>query len=366
MRISYLLLDPGIPVFGTKGASVHVQEVVRTLRTAGHEVTVHALRIGKDVPADLVDLPVQHHRLPSGLDAAARERALAAISDEVAAAAAAEQGHTVPFVLEVNAPLVEEQAAHRSLSDTAGAWAATARQFAAARVLACVSEPVAAWAREHGAAAEAVHVLPNGVNVDGIRPADPARPTTDERDLVVGFVGTLKPWHGTDVLLRAAARTRHTLRLEIIGTGPCCEELEQLADELGLGDRVRFRGALAPADVPRALQGLDLAVAPYPRGPHYFSPLKVYEYLAAGLPIIASAIGSLPELLQDGELGVLVPAGDVEALATALDDLARDPARRTELGQSAREAAVTDHSWTSRCRDLLALVVPRERIEDRS
>src|SRR5699024_7195959 len=69
MRIAYALLDPGIGVFGTKGASVHVQEVVRALRADGHEVTVFCTRTNDDVPADLADLDVRRHRLPRGTGA---------------------------------------------------------------------------------------------------------------------------------------------------------------------------------------------------------------------------------------------------------------------------------------------------------
>ena len=105
--------------------------------------------------------------------------------------------------------------------------------------------------------------------------------------------------------------------------------------------------------MPGILHGLDIATAPYPAGEHYFSPLKVYEYLAAGLPTIASAIGTIPDLLGRGQLGVLVAPGDVDALARALDELAADPARRTRLAVASREAAVREHDWRIRCRELL-------------
>ena len=88
MRIAYALLDPGIGVFGTKGASVHVQEVIRALRADGHEVTVFCTRTNDDIPADLADLEVRRHRLPKGTGAE-REQAVAtasaAIAEEIAA-----------------------------------------------------------------------------------------------------------------------------------------------------------------------------------------------------------------------------------------------------------------------------------------
>ena len=411
MRIAYILLDPGIGVFGTKGASVHVQEVIRALRADGHQVTVFCTRTDDHVPADLADLEVRRHRLPRGTGAE-RERAVAEASAAIAAEIAADgfdlayeryslfsdtlarltrltrltrlswhsSAAAIPTILEVNAPLIEEQRRHRRLHDEPAAQAATRAQLESADVVSCVSEAVAGWTRGQGASAESVVVTPNGVNTARITPreqapsaaagspAGPANPANSAsavgavspmdlvspvRPVTVGFVGTLKPWHGTDLLLRALARTRADLHLDICGTGPQQAELAQLAAELGIAERVTFRGAVAPELVPEVLRGLDLATAPYPGGEHYFSPLKVYEYLAAGLPVIASAIGTIPEVLRHGELGVLVTPGDVDALAAALDELAADPARRARLGRAAREAALAEHDWRSRCRGLL-------------
>lgn len=381
MRIAYALLDPGIGVFGTKGASVHVQEVIRALRADGHEVTVFCVRTDDDVPADLADLDVRRHRLPRGLDAGEREQAVAAASREIAdeiarggfdlvyeryslfsdvsARLSAPDGTAdgtapIPSILEVNAPLIAEQRQHRSLIDESAALAATLRQLHGASLVSCVSRAVAEWVLDEGADPAHVVVTPNGVNTRRITPGH--RPVTapgPEAPVTVGFVGTLKPWHGTDLLLRALARTRENLRLDICGTGPQQEELEQLAAELGIAERVRFRGAVAPEQVPAVLHEIDIAAAPYPAGEHYFSPLKVYEYLAAGLPTIASRIGTIPALLEGGQLGVLVTPGDVVDLARSLDELAADTAHRARLGAAAREAAVREHDWRIRCRELL-------------
>lgn len=383
MRIAYALPDPGIGVFGTKGASVHVQEVIRALRADGHQVTVFCTRTNDDIPADLADLEVRRHRLPRG-SGAERERAVAAAAQAIAAEIAAgafdlvyeryslfsdtaarltapsdPRTAPIPSILEVNAPLIAEQREHRSLADEPAALAATRRQLRGATVVSCVSEAVARWTISEGADPDRVLVTPNGVNTERITSGDrapiaaaPGTPVT------VGFVGTLKPWHGTDLLLRAIAGASEHLRLDICGTGPQQDELERLAAELGIDDRVRFRGAVAPERVPAILHGLDIAVAPYPPGEHYFSPLKVYEYLAAGLPVVASAIGTIPELLGHGELGVLVQPGDVDELAVALDELAADTGRRARLAAAAREVAVREHDWRIRCRELLARVQP--------
>ncbi|MBE6481339.1 MAG: glycosyltransferase family 4 protein [Actinomyces ruminicola] len=366
MRIAYICADPGVPVFGSKGASVHIQEVVRALRRAGHHVTVYAVRRGNLVPADLTDLHVHIVRIDAA-DAAARERAQAEaatlLSEQVRAdgadlvyeryslfstalATLADAG--IPGVLEVNSPLIDEQRHHRELVDEAGALAALRAQVRAARTIVCVSEPVRRWVCGHADAPRAV-TIPNGVNLQRLTPApeDPDR-------VIVTFVGTLKPWHGVADLLRAAALARQEWGLRIIGDGPELASLRALAEELGLD--VDFRGALAPQDVPAALAGTAIGVAPYPdlggQDEQYFSPLKVLEYLAAGLPVVASAVGQLPRLL-DG-IGVLVPPSDPAALAAALDALAVAPQLRARRGELGRRRAEKHHGWDAVVAQILA------------
>ncbi len=362
MRVAYVSVDPGIPVFGTKGASVHVQEVVRDLRGRGHEVEVFATRVGDDVPADLRDLPVQHVRVDKAVDPADRERAQGAASDEIArrvvawgpdlvyeryslfsAVLATVAGATgATGILEVNAPLVDEQARHRDLVDADAAWAALARQVAAAAATICVSDPVRAWVLAHTVDGR-VHTVPNGVSTSRIRPAAEA-----DGDPVVTFVGTLKPWHGVDVLVDAAAAARVPWRLRVIGDGPQREALEAQAAALGVD--IDFRGAVAPESMPEHLAGSAIGVAPYPAttaaADQYFSPLKIYEYLAAGLPVVASRVGQVPDIVRDGATGLLVAPSEPAALAAALDALAADPALRARLGTAARREAETRHSWT--------------------
>jgi glycosyltransferase involved in cell wall biosynthesis len=253
---------------------------------------------------------------------------------------AAETG--VPSILEVNAPLVEEQAEHRRLVDRAEAQrrAATALHLAGAAV--CVSEPVAEWVRAV-APTTATRVVPNGVDPArfGVRPGPvPARHT---RPFTVAFVGTLKPWHGVDVLVRAIAMVDDA-HLIVVGDGPQREPLERLAAELRVGHRITFRGSLAPEAVPAELAGADAAAAPYPTAECYFSPLKIVEYLAAGLPVVASRSGQLPQLLTDGEDARLVTPGDAMALSHALAQLRDDDQLRARMGAAARVTAL-HHTW---------------------
>lgn len=363
MRIAYVCVDPGIPVFGTKGACVHIQEVVRQMRARGHEVTVHAVRRGDEVPTDLADLQVIDYPV-SVKDAGERERAQQTASHAIAQAliedqpdviyeryslfstvladvkAASVAGGTQPVnILEVNAPLIEEQAAHRVLVHEDEAWAALHSQVEAAHATICVSEPVSDWVRAH-TGSNRVYTIANGVNVDRVHPQP-----EDTSAVVVTFVGTLKPWHGVPDLLEAAALAELPWQLRILGDGPERAALEERARELGVD--ADFRGSIPPSDMPAHLAGSAIAVAPYPalqnEDAHYFSPLKVYEYMAAGLPVVATSIGQIPEVLEGA--GVLVTPSSPAELSAAIDALAANPQLRATLGAQGRERACSRHSW---------------------
>lgn len=412
MQIAYLLADPGIGPFGTKGASVHVQEITRALRGLGHEVTVYCLRRGdkkgvESVPADLADLKVVVLPVDAAAGTAEREVELRRAGDRMLAAAAADgadlvyeryalfsdvgarlaavlsqaAGRRVPLVMEVNAPLVREQSAHRSLHDVDAAVALTESALSAADVVSCVSEPVAAWVRQDvPAAAAATVVTPNGVNTERIRPAarhdDGTSPGSFGRPFTVGFLGTLKPWHGTETLLDAVAAAGEAAadwRIEFCGAGPQLEALREQAERLGLGEATAFHGAVAPSEVPAVVENWDVATAPYPQPEnpedHYFSPLKVYEYLASGATVVASAVGEIPQVVGAGEpdadgvavgsRGVAVRPGDAQALAAALTRLAADRGLTAELAAAGRADVEAHHTWGHRAADLLALVEER-------
>lgn len=377
MRVAYICADPGVPVFGAKGASVHVQEIVRAWRERGAEVRIYCTRVDDLVPADLADVPVVHLPVDGGAaDLDPDQRTLVREHSQAGAAAAlaslvVDEGADVvyeryslfstalsevtgrlgvPGILEVNAPLIEEQRTHRRLVDEQAAVSALRAQVAAAASVSCVSEPVAAWVRNRTGVLPGdprVVVTPNGVNTDRITHAAPVDAPVGTPATVL-FVGTLKPWHGVDVLLEAAALARQDWRLRIVGDGPGAAGLKEQAS--GLDVEVDFRGAVPPELVPSALAGATVAVAPYPRlsgtDVQYFSPLKIYEYAAAALPVVASEVGQVPKIVRHGETGLLVPPSDPAALAAAVDRLVADPARARELGRAGRALMEREHSWS--------------------
>lgn len=374
MRVAYVCTDEGVPAFGRKGASVHVQSILTQLVDRGDQVHLLTPRPGPTAPAHLAGVVV--HRLPSthGEPADGREADSRRADEQVAVtldrlhaqapvdlvyeryalwgrtATAWARTRGVRSVLEVNSPLPVEQARHRVLLDRDAADAVARAACGAAGLVVCVSEPVADWVRGLGSAEpEAVHTVPNGVDTRRFSPVA-VRPC--RTSFTLGFVGTLKPWHGVQDLVQALALLRRddpSYRLLLVGDGPERGRLETLVAELGLDDAVELTGAVDPDAIPGHLSRVDVAVAPYPPlDDFYFSPLKVYEYLAAGLPVVASDAGDLPGLLVDrfGErLGVVYPAGSTARLAAAVSGLRHDPATRARLSRRARRAMVERHDW---------------------
>ncbi|HRP96657.1 MAG TPA: glycosyltransferase [Rhodocyclaceae bacterium] len=371
-RVAYVCADPGVPVFGSKGASIHVQEVVRAMRRAGAEVELFATRLGGEPPPDLDGIVVHRLPEPGHGEPAARERAALAANRSLRAALAEAGPYELIYeryalwshaamdharaagcagLLEVNAPLVDEQAVHRTLVHRAAAERVAARVFAAAHALIAVSSGVGAYLAIYPRARQRIVVIPNGVDPARFPAARFAKrpPLAAGNCFTIGFVGTLKPWHGLDVLVEAFARLHARdpgVRLLIVGDGP-----ERAAIEAALANRaltavVRLTGAVAPHEVPDWLAAMDVGVAPYPDlAGFYFSPLKLYEYMAAALPVVASDVGDLHHVVRHGVTGLLCTPGDVDALETALASLRRDAALRRRLGAAARMAVLNGHTW---------------------
>jgi glycosyltransferase involved in cell wall biosynthesis len=368
-RIAYVSADPGVPVFGSKGCSVHVQEVIRAMVAHGAQVDLFPVRLGGPPPRGFESVSVQPIELDRAVpDLEAREQECLAAGERIAAALEEKPDYdlvyeryslwsaagmefasqrSIPGVLEVNAPLIDEQAAHRGLVDRKAAEALATRSFGAATVLSAVSHGVADYLEGFGVARERIHVIPNGV--DPARFGAPLGEAAGDGTFTVGFLGTLKPWHDLDTLAKAF-RSLHAgaqnARLLIVGDGP---EREKLADRMsrwGIGDAVHFTGLVHPDEIPGWLARMDVGVAPYGQGAgFYFSPLKVLEYMAASLPTVASRIGELPEWIVPGQTGLLYEPGNADELCDALEQLRKAPALRADLGLQARGRVESEHTW---------------------
>ncbi len=209
---------------------------------------------------------------------------------------------------------------------------------------------------DHGYPADRIRVILFGVDLDRFPPRT-ARGVGNPVRIV--FTGSFYPWHGTDVLLRAFASAQKRiggLHLTLIGDGTGRPASENLARALGIADLVDFTGWLAYDRVIEHLTRADIGVAPYTRlDPFYFDPVKIREYMACGLAVVGSDQGSIPEMLEHGESGLLVPPGDEDALAAALVRLAEDRELAERLGGAARRRAETAYNWPEIIPKVLAL-----------
>ncbi len=379
-RVAYVSADLGVPVFGRKGCSIHAQEIISALLRQGAQVELFTTSGEGEPPVGLKSVSLHRLPRPPKCDSAEREQAALAgnlrLREELERAgafdliyeryslwsyAAMEFAHAngVPSLLEVNAPLIEEQAEYRVLVDRAGAERAATRVFGATTALLAVSDEVADYLKNFPVTQGKIHIVPNGVDParfpGNLSPALPSAPGI----FTVGFVGTLKAWHGLSILIEAFAQFHARLpstRLLIVGDGPEREKLEADVAARGLLNAVVFTGSVAPENVPALLVSMDVAVAPYPKlEKFYFSPLKVYEYMAAGVPVVASRIGQLEKLIQPETNGLLVRPGDASALAAALERLLTEPQLRARLGGAGRATVLRDYTWDSNALQILRL-----------
>jgi glycosyltransferase involved in cell wall biosynthesis len=177
---------------------------------------------------------------------------------------------------------------------------------------------------------------------------------------LLGFVGGLRPWHGIEALPDLLARlvSRHPrLQLVVAGDGPLGAMLREELRERRLAARATLLGSVRQDDVPALLRELDVAVAPYPQSVHpfYFSPLKLFEYMACGTAVVASDVGQIAAVVRDGLNGMLVEAGNVDELAAACDRLLADGDLRRRLGAAAADDVRRNYTWDANAERIAAL-----------
>lgn len=389
MRITVLCADLGIRVPGAKGASVHLQAITRSLADVGHQVQLVAVAGHEPPPPALLaaveDLVLFPH--PGRREGLARERQKITFNDHLLEKVTDRVEQFAPetlyerlslfgtsglrlaeltratHVVEINALLAREDATWRGLHLRTLATGLEAKVLRSADLRLAVSNEVAA--QVHSVAPfQPTAVVPNGVDTTAFRDL-PSKVATRCRfglpteARIALFIGVLRPWHGVDVAIRAVARlaTQDDVLLVIAGDGVMRPELEQLARAEGVAERVRFLGQLDHTDVPALLAAADVALAPYPAmSDFFFSPLKLYEYLAAGVPIVASDLGQIRDLLGRGSFGTLVTPGHVDELAAAIDAVSRQPQLVRRAAEAGRAHTMRSHGWRDRATAITGLI----------
>jgi len=228
------------------------------------------------------------------------------------------------------------------------------RLYERADAIVCVTQALADLLSATFGPRPNVHVVRNGVTLP-----DSSVERNPEKGLI-SYVGQLYPWKGVDTLVHAMAHLPEA-RLEIVGGlpyEPDAARLEALAGSIGVASRARFQPFVPPGELAKRLARAAVAAVPLPDNLYsraFTSPLKIFEAMAAGIPVVASDLPAIREVIRDGENGVLVTPGDPAALAAGLDRVLGDPALAESIARQARKD-VEATAWDRRAERIRAIV----------
>ena len=364
------------------GQAVHIEELISSLRGLGHEVKVIGPESGdeEELGAEVGWVHRLKRILPkmlyeflelaysfvaySRLSRAAREFEPDVIYERynlfLLAGVMLRRRLSIPLLLEVNAPLALERSQFGGLAlPWLARWAEGIAWRNASYVLP-VTRVLADHVAARGVAEDRLVVIANGINEEHFASA-PGTAAAKEAlgygaDLVLGFTGFVRDWHGVDRVIRwmATKDSPANARLLIVGDGPARLGLEQLAGDLALGDRVHFTGILPRARVPGYVAAFDIALQP--AVVPYASPLKLFEYLALGKAVVAPRQPNIEEVLNDGGNALLFESTVSGALEAALTRLSTDAELRTHLAAGAASTiGARGLTWRANAQRVVAL-----------
>jgi glycosyltransferase involved in cell wall biosynthesis len=372
LRVAYVAFDP-FP--NRKGSGTRIGELATGLAEAGADVTVVTLApvSNDDPPTGVRTWPIRSldrnylARAVSFRDAVGR--ALVALRPDVIhfrgpfegqAALGYADSFGARTVFEVNGlPSVELSYHHPSVyrSELETRLDRTERRLLRrADAVFTQSHATERFLRLRGLAARAARVIPNGAHANELGESSRKAGGTTE----VLYAGTLAPWQGLPELVSAVYRASRDadVRLTLLGGGQkrWRRELLRRVRRLDLGDRVALRAAVSREELRLAVLAADVCVAPLRRDRRNrlqgSSPIKLYEYMAAGKAVLATRLPCLEEIVSDGHTGLLARPGHTD-LALRLGELSRDPSLRQRLGRSARLEILENGTWTHRRAELV-------------
>jgi len=399
LRIAYLSADRGVLVTGCNGASTHIREFANALAAKGAEVKILSARadegssrtplecelIGVDTDPALRRLRQRTAQMAGTtsatgtqaseihglllnqtvlehLEALHRRWPIELVFERYSLWSIAgfqfAGRHRIPFFLEVNAPLTAQQEDYRTLYNAVTARALERTLLSSADRVAVPSRALAEYVSQHGCPSRRVRQIPCGVSRELFpSPRSPETIAEQRDEFIVGFLGSLKPWHGVEILLEAFGKLREkskAYRLLVVGDGPLRSLVEDYGRRHRASGSVTVTGEVAHTDVPRYLARMDVGLATYPPLPlFYFSPLKVFEYAAAGVPIVASSSGQIAEILEPGVNGLLHTPGNVEEIVRHVEELRTRPILRVRFARRARRTVLKGYTWDRQAGRLL-------------
>jgi glycosyltransferase involved in cell wall biosynthesis len=274
----------------------------------------------------------------------------------------------IPLVLEVNSPLAYERITYEYL--TLRQLARRCERFICSKadLVVVVSTPLKEYLIEQEVPADKIIVVPNGVDSTIFRPDISSRQVVRDGlgflpdTVVIGFVGMLRPWHGVGSLCESIWNLKQkniNVHLLIVGDGPSRSEIDAFIQERKIEECVTITGRVLHSEISSYLTAFDIGVSP--RANFYASPMKILEYMATGLAVVAPRMPNIQDIITDGVNGLLFDPESIEDLTATLLSLTKDSNRRKQLGQSARENVLTQRTWAQ----IAQYVIDRLGLEDK-
>lgn len=368
---------------------IHIAEMVKAFRDLGHKVEMVAL-VRMDAPSgerargdlwrwilryapdwiyEFMGLAYNlygYHRLCRAIRSRRPDLIYERYSLNTFCGIWASRRFQIPIVLEVNAPLFLEQRALKKLAFQRLARFSERWICSHSNWTVVVSNVMKQLLTQEGVPPEKITVIPNGVDVQVFHP----RVSGEEirrryclgRNVVVGFVGWFRPWHGLDLLLEAmkeAHLAEHGVRLLLVGDGPAYPALRRYIERHDLQSAIIFTGPVLQAEVPAHIAAMDIAVQP--SATPYACPMKILEYMAMGKCIVAPDQPNIREILQDRVTGFLFQPGHRESLKSTLLEVLLDHTKREIAGKRACESIYErGYLWKANAQKTLTLLFGRE------
>ena len=276
-------------------------------------------------------------------------------------AVAAAKKSKLPIFLEVNAPLAYERDHEQdeTLYLKKIAYSLEKKVCCDASTTIVVSTPLKEYLSSIGVPQNQILVLPNGANTAKFFPRERSgsllkRLSIGDGDVVIGFVGILRPWHGIDILLdafKAVCEEHSNCKLLLVGDGPIQQEIENRAAKMGLKEKVTITGRIAHDEVGDYIALFDIAVSP--RATFYASPMKIIEYMAQQKPVVAPDMANIRDLICDREDGILFQPENADSLFQCIRELVSNEPLRIERGRRALLTVERRLNWLSNARRIL-------------
>ncbi len=269
--------------------------------------------------------------------------------------------HGIPWIIETSGPFFYEAKTERNrLVLTGLAKRIELRAYQDCDLLVCVSQSLKGIIIDAAPTidSEKIIVLPNGVDTKFLDPhaVDPLRIFDG---FTIGYVGALLDWQSIDSLIRVVHDLRQdsvAIHLVIIGDGPANANLRAMTARLDMESYVHFTGRVPRDKIPQYIAGFDVGYSGQKLlaiGKMYHSPLKIYEYMAMGKPVIASDFDDARRVTRNGELGFLFEGGNSADLRRSIMNAYRNNAQSASFHMKIRNEIVNHHSWVSRVEELL-------------